>query len=266
MSTLDDDGSLLVVINDSEIDFGAVKAEITVDLGGKRWMSGEGLQMQPAFVVLDHIKTAAGPRLRVPSACAQDLVRIGRFEVVLLHNGRRLGPILCQLGSGVSGGSRTIGAKARLGMAFGGLMLVLAALLVWPGGQPRWTPERANAEAARLLSDDKADGKLLVETGLSMLEAGQEDAGLRLLRHAADRGEADALQAVARYYDPREEVAGRITSPSASRVDIALHSYAQAAALGSETAARDRATLIAWLQARADNGDNEAAGILDNER
>lgn len=262
----DDQDGLLIAIDRLDINAGPVYAEITVDFGGKRWVSDEGLQIQPTSLALDYVAAANGPSLRVPPACAQDLVRLGRFEVVLIYNGRRLAPFLCE----VDAPPPPVGTVSlkRIAVVIGlGAALFFAAVFVWRQQEPpHWTQETAWAEARRLLAEGEDNGVPLAETGISMLRDGQADPGLMLLRHAADRGEATALLAIGQHYDPRNTALNGEARHPEGRADLALHSYAQANAQGSKKAAVERAALIDWLQARADDGDNEAAGILDNER
>lgn len=132
-----------------------------------------------------------------------------------------------------------------------------------PGEQPP-AAEVPPLDRARTFLRDKGPADQALELSRSMppTPAGR-DAAFLLLGYAAEGGQAAAMAAVARFYDPTDsEPTGSIRKDP----EQAWHWYAKAKAAG-QTGIQERLDgLTAWLRQQADNGDAAARELLDRLR
>jgi TPR repeat protein len=84
-----------------------------------------------------------------------------------------------------------------------------------------------------------------------------------LLEYAADKGNAEAANIVARYYDPTDN------SPSGTirkNPEMAYEWYQKALAGGQQDVPKNIARLRTWVEAQAGQGSNEARQLLEEWR
>ncbi len=128
-----------------------------------------------------------------------------------------------------------------------------------PPAGPAW-PESADGLGLRDLVAQAADAAAIRTAALRRQQQGRHDDALVLLEEAAERGDAPAMTALGRLYDPIGFVAGRPLRNPDPRA--AARYYRDAERAGDAAAAPLRTALRAWLQQQADQGNGAAASAL----
>jgi hypothetical protein len=130
--------------------------------------------------------------------------------------------------------------------------------------QPSYTPNAPLLQEARRALSEGITPANAVALAKSLSEGPERaDAAFLLLEYAADNGNAEAALAVARYYDPTDEIpSGTIRKNPA----IAFDWYQEALTGGQSESKIYLARLRRWVEEQAQGGSAEAHAVLKNWR
>ena len=133
-----------------------------------------------------------------------------------------------------------------------------------PPPPPSYTPDAPVLEKARKALREGITPEAALALANSLPESPERaDAAFLLLEFAADRRNAEAALAVARYYDPTDK------SPSGTirkNPETAYGWYTEALAGGQENAETRLAQLRSWVKEQANQGSYEARELLNTWR
>ena len=136
--------------------------------------------------------------------------------------------------------------------------------LIKPPPPPSYPPDAPVLEQARKSLREGISPTNAVSLAKSLPEGPERaDAAFLLLEYAAESGNAEAAQFVARYYDPTDDApSGTIRK----NPEIAYEWYLKALAGGQEEVRKPLARLRQWVQVQAKQGSDEARQLLQNWR
>ena len=129
---------------------------------------------------------------------------------------------------------------------------------------PSYPPDAPVLEQARHALSEGISPDEAVVLAKSLPEGPERaDAAFLLLEYAADKGNAEAANIVARYYDPTDK------SPSGTirkNPEMAYDWYQKALTGGQQDVRKNMAGLRTWVEAQARQGSNEARQLLEDWR
>jgi len=133
-----------------------------------------------------------------------------------------------------------------------------------PPPPPSYQPDAPAIEQARKSLREGITADDAVALAKSLPESPERaDAAFLLLEYAADTGNAEAAEFVARYYDPTDETpSGTIRK----NPEIAYEWYMKALVGGQKDVQKQLVKLRQWVEVQAKQGSKEARQLLQNWR